>query len=129
MGDIITFYGKTDGAKTEDDFTLDSEVLENPISYIRPDKGMRCKIWARWIAGAKCTVYVQQTEDITADSPTWKTIGAFRLSSEGELHEDERHAFEVASRDGKQAVKFTWEQAVAAVTHVAAKIEFQYKGT
>lgn len=127
-GEVVTFYGTTDGTGTTGTFNLDSDVVDKTVvttlTSIRPDKGMVCKIWARWMAGKACTVYVEQTEDVTVDSPTYKKIGAFHLSSEGELHEDERHPFELLSRDGKQAFRLTWEQTVAAVTHAAIKVEF-----
>ena len=126
-GEVVTFYGETDGVATTGTFDLNSDVLHAAVAYIRPDKGMLCKIWARWIAGKACKVYVEQTEDVTVTpTPTYKKIGAFYLSSDGELHEDERHPFELFSRDGKQAFKITWEQTVAGKSHVAIKVEFAY---
>jgi hypothetical protein len=128
--EVITFYGATDGTSTKGTFRLDSDVLHGPVDFIRPDKGMRVRIWARWIAGKPCYVYVEQTEDVTATpEPTYKKVAAFYLSSEGELHEDERRAVELFSRDGKQAFRLTWEQSTAGVTHVAIKVGFKYEGT
>jgi hypothetical protein len=126
--EVITFYGSTDGSSPTGTFSLDSDVLHSSVSYIRPDKGMKVRIWARWLAGKPCKVYVEQTEDVTASPPTYKKLAAFFLSSDGELHEDERHAVELLSRDGKQAFKLTWEQTTAGITHVAIKVGFKYVG-
>lgn len=128
MSEVITFYGETDGANTTGTFDLDSDVLNSTVNYIRPDQGMKVKIWATLLAGEACTVFVEQTEDVTATTPTYKKIGAFHLSSEGQLHIDERHAVELLSRDGKQAFKLTWSQTTAAKSYVMIKCEFEYSG-
>lgn len=126
MSEIITFYGETDGSSTTGTFSLNSDVLVNAVNYIRPDKGMRVKIWAQLIAGAAVTVFVEQTEDITAGTPSYKKVGAFHLASEGQLHIDERHPVELFSRDGKQAFKLTWSQSTAAKSYIMVKVEFEY---
>jgi len=128
MGEVITFYGETDGSSTTGTFDLNSDVLHSAVSYIRPDRGMRVKIWAALISGAACTVFVEQTEDVTESTPTYKKIAAFHLSSEGQLHLDERHAVELFSRDGKQAFRLTWSQSAAAKSYVMIKCEFEYSG-
>ena len=128
MSEVITFYGETDGTSTTGTFSLNSDVLYSAVNYIRPDQGMLVKIWAKLIAGKACTVFVEQTEDVTVDSPTYKKIGAFHLSSEGQLHIDERHAVELFSRDGKQAFRLTWSQDTAGKSYVMIKCEFEYRG-
>jgi len=123
--EVLTFYGETDGSSATGTFELDSDVLHSKVSYIRPDKGMECRIWARLLAGAACRVYVEQTEDVTESSPTWKKLGAVDLSSAGTLAiEDSNFITKLYSRDGKQAFRFTWEQSTPAKSFLEFRVEF-----
>ena len=125
MGELFTVYGKTDGTNTTGTFTLQSEAFTNTPNYIRVDKHMKLKIWARRVAGAPATIYIQYTRDVTAASPTWVTIDAIHLVAEGELDLEKRKPVIVISRTGKEAVRFTWEQATAGITHVSFDIEIE----
>ncbi|RLC63797.1 MAG: hypothetical protein DRI01_04540 [Chloroflexi bacterium] len=126
MGEIITFYAETDGSNTTGDFTLDSDVLHSTVSYIRPDKGYKLKIWAWRVAGAPVTVLINYTNDVTVGSPTWKTIGAIHLSSEGIEEMEKRKPVIVLSKTGKEAVKFSWSQSAAGVSRVGFEVEFSF---
>jgi len=121
---LVSFYGETDGVATTGTIPLDSDVLHESVDYIRPDKGTRAKIWAKLLSGEPCTIFLEQTEDITASPPVWKRIGAFYLVSAGELLEEFRRPITLLSRDGKQAFRFTWSQVTAAKSYIEIRIEF-----
>jgi len=121
---LLTFFGETDGTSTSGTFELDGDFLHAKVSYIRPDKGTKLKIWAKRISGERCLVHVEQTEDVTVATPTWKKIGSFYLSSAGEIAEEKRRPIVAQSRDGKQAIRFTWELSPPAKTYVGFEVEF-----
>ena len=123
--EVITFTGETDGTSATGVFPMYSEVLHAPVSFIRPDKGMKMLIWAKWIAGEACMVYVEHAEDVTVATPEWKKISTFYLSSAGEIAEYKRKPIAIQSRDGKQAVRFTWRQVTAAKSYVTFQIQFE----
>ncbi|MFQ6075625.1 MAG: hypothetical protein ACE5Z5_05775 [Candidatus Bathyarchaeia archaeon] len=123
-GSLITFKGETDGASLTGTFPLDSEVLHATVDYVRPDKGVKAKIWARRISGKACMVHLEHTEDVTADPPMWKKVDTFHLASEGEKSEEKRRPIVIQSRDGKQAFRFSWEQTTAAKSYLGVEVEF-----
>jgi hypothetical protein len=127
VSETIFFYGETDGASTTGVFPLDSDVLHGTVDFIRPDKGMKCGIYVVKVSGAPVTVFLEQTEDVTAESPSYKTVGVWYLSEPGELHEDERKPIVLRSRDGRQAFRFTWSQTTAGKSYILVKVEFSYE--
>jgi hypothetical protein len=127
VSETIFFYGETDGTSTTGTFPLDSDVLHSTVDFIRPDKGMKCEIYVIKVSGAPVTVLLKQTEDVTVESPTYKTVGSWYLSASGELHEDERKPIVLRSRDGKQAFQFTWSQTTAGKSYILVKVEFSYE--
>ena len=124
-GELITVYGKTDGTNTTGTLTLTSPTFTNTPTYIKLDKHMKIKIWARRVAEAPATIYVQYTNDVTADTPEWQTIDAIHLADEGELDLEKRRPIVIICRTGKEAIRFTWEQTTAGVTHVTFDIEIE----
>jgi len=126
-GETITFFGETDGSATGGTLNLDSDVLYTSVDYVRPDKGCKSKIWIAKLTGKPATIFLEQTEDVTASSPTWKRITSYHLASEGELHEDERRPVVLLSRDGKQAWRFTWLQEAPGKTYATIKVEFSWE--
>jgi len=127
MGEVITFYGVTDGVSVGGTLSLDSDVLYAPVSYIRPDKGMETKIWVSKIMGKPATVFLEHTEDVTVTVPTWRRLSALHLETAGSIHEDQRRPIKLMSRDGKQAWRLIWEQVTAGVTYFLVKVQFTYK--
>jgi len=123
--EIIFFKGETDGTSTTGTFPLDSDVLYSTVDNVRPDQGVKAEIWVIKISGVETEVKLDQTEDVTASPPTWKTLGHWYLSSPGELHEDERKPITLTSRDGKQAFRFTWSQPTAGKAYILIKVKFE----
>ena len=124
-GTLINVYGKTDGTSTSGDFSLECDLFENPVSYIRIDKGIVAKLWSIEISGAPVDVIVYYTLDVTATTITWTEVKRLSLSSSGELTEDKRRPIKIIEgRTGKEAIKFSWSQTTAAESYMAASIEF-----
>ena len=123
--EMITVYGSTDGTNTTGTFTLRGQMFTNSVQYIRLDQGLKAKIWGKRIAGAPVTVYIEMTDDVTVATPVWRTIDAEYLSVEGNIDLEKRHPVIVEFKTGKEAIRFTWEQATAAVSHVAFDIEVE----
>ena len=124
VSELITFKGETDGASTTGDFTLKSDIIYGSISYIRIPAGMKAKIWAKRISGNPVTLKIYYTHDVTVTSPTWEEIGSEYLSAEGEKSLEKRRPIIARGFTGKEAIKFSWEQATAAESHVAIDVEF-----
>jgi len=45
--ELITCFGETDGTSTTGDFSLDSDLFQATVNYIRISKGMKAKYGAR----------------------------------------------------------------------------------
>ena len=127
MSEVVFFYGETDGTSTTGVFPLDSDILHATVDHIRPDKGMKCEVYVVEISGAPVTVFLQQTEDVTKESPTYKPVGCWYLAEAGEIHVDERRPIVLRSRDGNQAFRFTWSQTTAAKSYILVKVVFSYE--
>jgi len=123
-GTLLTIYGVTDGSNTSGTFTLKCEWFASDVTYLRIDKDIVGKIWAIEIAGASADISIQFTQDVTATTPTWQTLKTLSLASAGELSEDRRKPIiAVTGRTGKEAIRFTWSQSTAGVTHVTMLVE------
>lgn len=123
-GTLLTIYGVTDGTSTSGDLTLKSEWFASDVTYLRIDKDIVAKIWAIEISGAPADISIQFTHDVTAGTPTWQTLKTLSLSSAGELSEDRRKPLiAVTGRTGKEAIKLSWSQSTAGVTHVTILLE------
>jgi len=125
VSDLITIYCETDGTNTTGTFSINSTAFTNTPQYIQVDKHLKLKIWARRIAGAPATIYVQYTDDVTATTPTWKNMDVIHLASEGELDLEKRKPVIVIGRTGKESIRFTWEQTTAGKTYVMFDIEIE----
>jgi len=125
VSDLITVYCETDGSNTTGTFSIKSTSFTNTPEYIQIDKHLKLKIWARRIAGAAATVFVQYTDDVTASTPTWQNIDVIHLAADGELDLEKRKPVIVVGRTGKEAIRFTWSQSTAAKTYVVFDIEVE----
>ena len=121
--EVLHFYGETDGTSTTGTFSLTGPHMSGSVMQIRLDKGLKARIWVRHVAGAAVKVYIKHTPDATAATPTWTTISAVDLPSEGTINLDPRKAVEVDFATGKEAIRVDWEQATAAKSHVEITIE------
>ena len=66
MGELITFYGSTDGSSTTGTVSLDSNILYSSVDYIRIPKGVKLKIWGiRAYAVENTNFNIEFTSDVT----------------------------------------------------------------
>lgn len=124
-GTLITVGGTTDGASTTGTFPLNSAFFESPVSFIRIDKGVTVKLWSLEVSRSPVTVALRYTHDVTAPSPTWLSLKAVTLASEGVVSIDKRRPIRVITGlTGKEAIQFTWAQTTAALSEITAVLEF-----
>lgn len=124
--DLITVNGETDGTSTTGVFTLRSEAFTNTPNYIRIDKHIKAKIWARRVCGKPVIVKIEYTRDYTDwSSPT--VLDVIVLSSEGEIDLEKRKPLIVVGRTGREAIRFTWDQTAwsAGKSYISFDIEFE----
>ena len=125
MGETFLFsvYGVTDGTSTTGTFSLNSDVFTNTPSYLKFDKNVKVKIWARRVSGAATLVHLKYTNDVTVTTPTWITLDTLDLASAGQLDLEKRRPILIICRTGKEAIRIDWEQTTAGVSYVAFDIE------
>ena len=124
MGELINLYGTTDNTNTTGTFNLYGDLLQSAVTYIRIPKGMKAKIWFKSVSGAPASINVQYTKDVTASSPTWKTIETVNLSSSGEIDIDKRKPIILHGIAGTEGFQLTWSQQSTGYTYVELGVEF-----
>ncbi len=125
--ELITVYGETDNTNATGVFTLKGQLFTNSVNYIRLDKGLKAKIWAKRVAGAPLVLKVEVTDDVTVDNPSWRVIDAEFLTSPGNIDLEKRHPIIVEFKTGKEAFRFSWDQSATGVgkSYVSFDIEIE----
>ena len=122
----ITLAGITDGTNASGVLKVVSDVIHGAAAEIRIPRGLALKIWSKHINGADVTVKTQYTRDVTATSPTWTdfAVDVFDASVEGDRNIEKRRPLLFRGFTGNEAVRFSYEQEVAAVSGVEINAEF-----
>lgn len=121
---LLTFRGETDGSSTSGTFKLYSDLLYEPVDYIRIPKGMKAKVWCKRISGEEATtIHVEFANDVTAGTPTWSKVSTEYLASPGEVTLEKRRPVVLHGKTGKEAIRVTWSQATAGKAYVEIEVE------
>ncbi|MEM1553242.1 MAG: hypothetical protein QXH03_11345 [Candidatus Bathyarchaeia archaeon] len=102
--ELFTVQGSVSGTG---DYTLDSDLLQATVTYIRIPRGLKAKIWTKRIAGEAADVAICFTPDVTAPSPTWKNLDVQKLASAGEVSLEKRRPIVIHGFTGNEAFKIT----------------------
>lgn len=121
MGDLISFYGATDGSNTTGTFTLNSEWLENTVTQIKIPRGKAAKIWVFEQSNKAGRVQIKYTDD---GGTTWNILKVLTLPSDGHLEIDPRKPVMFTSRNDSTYVRFDWDQDTADDMYIEVNIEF-----
>lgn len=122
--EIITILAGTDGKSTSGQMTITSDAFTNAVQYIRLDKHVKYKIWARRVSGSPATIKIEYAKDYS-DWTSPLVLDVIHLASEGELDLEKRKPIIIVGRTGKEAIRFTWEQVNAGLTYLSAEIEIE----
>lgn len=121
---IFTVMGETDGVNTTGVITLQSDLFTNKPNYLKFDKGLRIKIWARRVAGNPVTIRLEFSPDVTITTPTWTPVGdVITLSSPGVIELEKRRPIKIDCRRGTEGIRFTWIQDTPGKSYFTAEIE------
>ena len=125
VSELFVVRGETDGASTEGTFELDSDIFYDRVSFIRIPKGMKAKVWFKKLAGdGETTVALEFTNDVTAETPSWKALENEKLASSGEVALEKRRPVILRGRTGKEAFRLRWSQPTATKAYVELGVEF-----
>lgn len=125
MGELITFYGATDGSSTTGTVSLDSNILYSSVDYIRIPKGVKLKIWGiRAYAVQNTNFNIEFTSDVTVGSPTYETVDSVFVASNDYQTVEKRRPIVVKGTTGKEAIRITWSQSTAGSGGIAIDVEF-----
>jgi len=124
MKELIIVKGATDGSATSGTAPLDSDLFQATVTYFRIPKGLKAKVWFIDIAGEGATRFeLQYTADVTAATPTYKTLEAEKLSAAGQLSFSPRRPVILHGLTGKEAFRVNWTQGTAALAYFTLGVE------
>jgi len=121
--ELLTFKASTDGTSTAGDFPLTSDVIRGTTTSLRIPAGFKAKVWCKRISGEPVEVIINYTRDITAATPTWIELDRQVLASRGELSLEKQRPTILRATTGKEAIKISWSQPTAAISHIGVEIE------
>ena len=128
MGELITFYGATDGTNATGTVSLDSNILYSSVDYIRIPKGVKLKIWGiRAYAVTTTNFNIEFTSDVTVGSPTYETVDSVFVAAddyEAYVNIEKRRPIVIKGATGKEAIRITWSQSAAGNGGIAIDVEF-----
>ncbi|MEM4429651.1 MAG: hypothetical protein QXM08_00625 [Thermofilaceae archaeon] len=124
MGELMVLRGETTGTDTSGVVRLDSDLLYTPVEYVRIPKGLKCRVWFKKVSGDGETLFtLQYTDDVAVPSPTWRDVQQEKLASKGEVSIEKRRPLVLRGFTGREALRVTYTQPVAAKAYVELGVE------
>jgi len=122
--ELIVLRGETDGTSTTGTFSLDSDILYAPVTYVRIPKGMVVKVWFKKLAGeGEALTTLEYTYDVTVATPTWKALHVEKLAAKGEVTLEKRRPIILRGFTGREAFRVTWSMPTAVKAYVEIGVE------
>jgi len=122
--ELLILRGESDGTSTSGVFSLDSDLLYSPATFVRIPKGLKAKIWFKKLAGEDETlVALEYTYDVTVATPTFKTVHVEKLASKGEISIEKRRPIVLRGFTGREAFRVTWTMPTAVKAYVELGVE------
>jgi hypothetical protein len=91
------------------DFTLYSPDVNNAFTWIRLERGLKAKVWARRLEGTTSfRLLVQFSPDTTASPPPASTVDSAYLASPSSLELEKRRPVVIQYSTGLEGLKFAY---------------------